>query len=209
MIKKIRNYFRKRKAIKHGTMIFTFPDGERLYQLKEDYFEKLPNAKLEYIQENANYIAHLGISKYTLFSAVKKVRELQEEVKALIRLKQDPTKQIGQIDKILGYIDGNTRDYEKTQSQVVISLFDMFFFFEDEDIFTWSEEALEKKKWYLDNFPYFKNFFFRKLEDYQTAYKITFESAIRYAIQQAGIQEAIKDWDFTSIKEAGTDWWCN
>lgn len=204
MIKAFKRLRNRRRAEKFGKEVFRFPDGATLYQLKEDYFEKLPNAKLEYIQENANYIAHLGISKYTLFSAIKKVKELQDEVKALIRLKQDPTRQIEQIDKVLGYIDSNTKDYEEKQRHIVISLFDMFFFFEDEDIFKWSEEALEKKRQYLDDYPYFRNFFFRKLEDYQTVYKVTFQSAIRYAIQQTGIQEVIKDWDFTSIKEPGT-----
>lgn len=204
MLHLIRKRHNRKRAERFGKHIFTFPDGQRLYQLKEDYFEKLPNAKLEYIQENANYIAHLGISKYTLFSAVDKVKSLQEEVKALIRLKQDPTKQIEQIDKILGFIDSNTKDYEEKQKHIVVSLFDMFFFFEDEDIFKWSEEALEKKRQYLDDYPYFRNFFFRKLEDYQTVYKVTFQSAIRYAIAQTGIQEAIRDWDFTNISEDAT-----
>jgi len=204
MLSVFKKFINKRRSNKFGNHIFTFPDGAKLYQLKEDYFERLPNAKLEYIQENANYIAHLGISKHTLFSAVKKLKDLQEEVKALVRLKQPADKQFTNIDKILHYIDGNIKDYEKTQQHVVVSLFDMFFFFEDEDIFTWSEEALEKKRNYLDEYPYFRNFFFRKLEDFQTAYKLTFDYATQYAIRQTGIQEVIKDLDFTNINEAAT-----
>ena len=34
------------KQIKYGKHIFTFQTVKKLYQLKEDFFEKLPNSKL-------------------------------------------------------------------------------------------------------------------------------------------------------------------
>lgn len=202
--KYLRSIFRARHAKKFGMHIFTFPDGERLYQLREDYFERLPNAKLEYIQENANYIAYLGISKHTLYAAIDKIADLTEQIKSVVSLKQDPAKLIESQKKVLGYIRDNTANYDKTQEHIIVSLFDMFFFFEDENIFAWSEEALEKKRHYLNEYPYFRNFFLRRLESYQTTFRVTYESAIRLAIQQTAIQEVIRDMTFTDTSETET-----
>lgn len=213
------NWFKRRKLNKFGNHIFTFPDGAKLYQLKEDYFERLPNVKLEYIQENTNYIAHLGVSKHTLFSAVEKSQGYVSEVKALkptydlntktITIRVDDLeriyKRIENLDTTLKYIDTNNKENDKTQEHILVSMFDMFFFFEDEDMFEWSEQSLERKRYYLSEYPYFRNFFFRKLEDYSTIYKSTYENVIRYAIVQTGIQGVIKDLLFTSISEAGTE----
>ena len=55
----------KKKINKYADHIFTFPNGKKLYQIKEDYFEKLPAKKLLWIQENSNYLAYLGVSKAT------------------------------------------------------------------------------------------------------------------------------------------------
>lgn len=198
------NFLKRNRANKYGKHIFTFPDGEKLYQLKEDYFEKLPNAKLEYIQENTNYIAHLGISKYSLHAGMEKIRGLVYEAKALKGLKQDNEKKLDEIEATVKAMEIKTGEYDKTQDHIITSLFDMFFFFEDENIFEWSEEALEKKRHYLHEYPYFRNFFFRKLESYITDYKITYDNVTRYAILQTGIQELIKGLEFTNTNEGVT-----
>lgn len=205
------NWWKYRKFKRFGNHIFTFPDGQKLYQLKEDHFEKLPNVKLEYIQENTNYIAHLGVSKQTLFAAVDKTETRLNEMSVVMKMKGykdsqiDLARLLGEALTVIKYIKSNTAENEKIQEHILVSMFDMFFFFEGENIFEWSEEALEKKRFYLNEYPYFRNFFFRKLENYSTAYKDTYDNVIRYAIIQTGIQSVIQDLIFTDLQEAKTD----
>jgi hypothetical protein len=208
----------KYRANKYGKHIFNFPDKQRLYQLKEDYFEKLPSYKLEYIQENTNYIAHLGVAKHTLNAANEKTISEADKVGALLPVYTPDKKQfiisaddlerahqsLANIKTTQAYVKTNIGEYDKTNEHIIVSLFDMFFFFEDENIFEFTEEALEKKRYYLKEYPYFRNFFFRKLESYISDYKITYDNCTRFAILQTGIQEVVRGLDFTSIQEAGT-----
>jgi len=199
--------FHRYKVNKYGTHIFTFPDKKKLYQLKEDHFEKLPNYKLEYIQENSNYIANLGVGKQTLLVANNKSISLNDQVNALIDLKKydEAKKKLAEQKTTLTYIGVNVEETEKTQEHILVTMFDMFFYFDDEPMFKFSEESLERKRYYLNEYPYFRNFFFRKLENYSTAYKDTYENVIRYAIIQTGIQSVIQDLIFTDLQEAKTD----
>jgi len=87
----------------------------------------------------------------------------------------------------------------------MVSLFDMFFFFEDEDVLTWSEETMERKRYYLNEYPYFRNFFFQKLNDYTSLYRSTFQNSIHYALAQTAVQEIVKDLNLTSISEPKTN----
>lgn len=203
MIQMLKGLRHRRRAKKFGVHVFTFPDGARLYQLKEDYFERLPNAKLEYIQENANLLAYLGVSKYTFQAANHKALDKNHEAKALIRLKKyaEAEKVLDQQETAIKVMDNNVLEFEKTNHTILVSLFDMFFFFEDEDVFKWTEEALDRKSEYLSRYPYFQNFFFKRVADYQTVYNLTFANATRYAIKQTSLQEVLKDLKSTDISE--------
>jgi len=85
-----------------------------------------------------------------------------------------------------------------------VSLFDLFFFFEDEDIFEKTDETLELKRYYLNQYPYFRNFFFQKLNDYTDIYKVTFQNCIHFALAQTAIQEVVKDFSLIDIVEPKT-----
>jgi hypothetical protein len=185
--------FRKRKANKYGKHIFTFPNGERLYQLKEDHFEKLPAKKLSYIQENSNYIAFLGISKSTLEVGHRMIKDHAYQITALSEFKDKDKMKSKCMDlvKLVDQIDTTREEYDKANEAIMVSLFDLFFYFEDENIFVWNEETMERKRHFLNTYPYFKSFFFQKLNDYMLLYKVTFQNCINFALIQANVQETV------------------
>ena len=193
----------KKKTSKYGKHIFTFPNGKKLYQLKEDYFEKLPNSKLISIQENSNYIAHLGVSKTTLEAGHKMIKENAFEIKSLSRSRNKAELEAKCDDqiKLIEQIETTRKEYDNTNEAIMVSLFDLFFFFEDEDIFEKTDETLELKRYYLNQYPYFRNFFFQKLNDYTDIYKVTFQNCIHFALAQTAIQEVVRDLSLTDIVE--------
>ena len=75
---RISNLFRRKS--KYGNHGCTFPDGRKLFQIKEEYFEKLPASKLRTIQENSNYRAYLGISKSTLEAGHRMIKDRIYEI---------------------------------------------------------------------------------------------------------------------------------
>lgn len=196
----------KKSAEKIGTLIFTFPDGKKLYQVKEDYFERLPSEKLRIIQENSNYIAHLGISKTTLEAGHKMLRNLAYEISALTERKDksELKKKAEDLGKLIDQIDTTRKEYDNTNEAIMVSLFDLFYFFEGEIPFVWSEESLEIKRYYLREYPYFRAFFFRKLNDYIADYRLTYQTSINIALAQSTVQELIKDWSHIGTSEAST-----
>ena len=201
----MRNPFKRNKS-KYGNHIFTFPDGRKLFQLKEEYFEKLPNKKLLTIQENSNYIAHLGVSKTTLETANKMIKESAYEAKVVSKGRDKVLldKKLDDIVRLVEQIDTTRKEYDGTNEAIMVSLFDMFFFFEDENVLQWSEETMERKRHYLNQYPYFRNFFFQKLNDYTSIYKSTFQNSINFALAQTAVQEIVKDLNLTSISALKT-----
>jgi len=191
--------FKKRKANKYGKHIFTFPRGERLYQLKEEYFEKMPAKKLSYIQENSNYIAFLGVSKATLETGHRMIKDHAYQITALTEFKdkQRIKDKCSDLVKLVDQIETTREEYDRTNEAIMVSLFDLFFFFEDENLLEWNEQTMERKRYFLNEYPYFKSFFFQKLNDYTSVYKATFQNCINYALIQANVQEIVKD----TIKE--------
>lgn len=196
----------KKKTCKYGKHIFTFPNGKKLYQLKEDYFEKLPNSKLISIQENSNYIAHLGVSKTTLEAGHKMIKENAFEIKSLSRSRNKAELEAKCDDqiKLIEQIETTRKEYDNTNEAIMVSLFDLFFFFEGENIFEKTDETLELKRYYLNQYPYFRNFFFQKLNDYTDIYKVTFQNCIHFALAQTAIQEVVKDLSLIDIVEPKT-----
>jgi tRNA 2-selenouridine synthase SelU len=199
------NWFKK-KATRYGDHVFTFPDGKKLYQIKEDYFEKLPAAKLRTIQENSNYIAFLGISKSTLEAGHRMIKDKIYEI-GLLSQKRDKTelnKTIEDAKKLIEGIDTTRKEYDGMNEAIMVSTFDLFYFFEGEDIFRTNEETLELKRHYLNEYPYFRNFFFQKLNGHLSDFKITYQNCINFALAQTAIQEVVKDLSLTDISESKT-----
>lgn len=199
------NWFKKKATI-YGDHVFTFPDGRKLYQIKEDYFEKLPAAKLRTIQENSNYIAFLGISKSTLEAGHRMIKDKIYEI-GLLSQKRDKTelnKTIEDAKKLIEGIDTTRKEYDGMNEAIMVSTFDLFYFFDGEDIFRTNEETLELKRHYLNEYPYFRNFFFQKLNGHLSDFKITYQNCINFALAQTAIQEVVKDLSLTDISESKT-----
>lgn len=199
--------FKKKDTnLKYGNHVFTFPDGRKLYQIKEDYFEKLPAAKLRTIQENSNYIAFLGISKSTLEAGHRMIKDKIYEI-GLLSQKRDKTelnKTIEDAKKLIEGIDTTRKEYDGMNEAIMVSTFDLFYFFDGEDIFRTNEETLELKRHYLNEYPYFRNFFFQKLNGHLSDFKITYQNCINFALAQTAIQEVVKDLSLTDISESKT-----
>lgn len=196
----------KKKIDRYGTHIFTFPNGKKLYQVKEDYFEKLPAKKLLTIQENSNYIAYLGISKATLEVGLNKLKEKAYEAKSHVK-DRDKTQLefiLEEQVRLIEQMQTNRKEYDGTSEAILVSLFDLFFYFDDDDIFEFSEQSMERKRFYLNEYPYFRSFFFQRLNAYMMAYKITLENCIHYALAQSTIQEVVRDLSLTNIKYSKT-----
>lgn len=198
----------KKKVSKYGNIIFTFPDGKNVYQLKEEYFEKLPAKKLRYVQENSNYIAYLGISKSTLEVGHKMIKQTAYEISALTgkKDKAELQKKVEDLTKLVDQIDTTRKEYDGTNETIMVSLFDLFFYFDNEDPFLWSEESLELKRFYLNEYPYFRSFFFQQLNDYMKAYKITWQNCISFALAQTTIQEVAKELNLINIEDNKMLW---
>ena len=200
------NFLKKKfnKNLKYGSLFFTFPNGEKLYLLNESEFESIQNTKLIHIQENANYIAHLGVSKSTLQNAVSRLKMIQYEILALSEMK-DKSKLREKIQESItsiSFIDNTQREYDEISDIIMLSMFDLFFYFDGENPFIKSFEMLEKKKYMLAQYPQFRHFFFQKLNNYITASKITYQNAIHFALIQTQIQEVVKDLQYTTISDS-------
>lgn len=194
----------KYRANKYGELFFTFPDGEKVYKLKEDFHERLPREKLKFIEENTNFIAQVGVSANIIKVSMVKALELNREIKAHNDSKLDASKKIDEQHTVLKFVvEGTEMHMEKTED-IMVTMFDMFFFFEGENVFEQSEEDLEKKRHYLNEYPYYKGFFLRQLEMHSGIYRNTLNSVIQYAILQTSLLEAVRAWEFTNTSEQET-----
>ena len=195
---------RFRRKSKYGNHVFTFPDGRKLFQIKEEYFDKLPASKLRTIQENSNYIAFLGISKSTLEAGHRMIKNRIYEI-GLLLTKRDKTElntKIEECKKLIDGIDTTRKEYDATNEAIMVSTFDLFYYFEGEDIFRTTDETLEMKRHYLNEYPYFRNFFFQKLNGHLSDFKVTYQNCINFALAQTAIQEVVKDLNLTDISES-------
>jgi hypothetical protein len=184
--------FNKIKQFRYGTLEFTFPDERKLYRLKEEYFQKLPAEKILDIQANNNSIAFLGVAKDTLANAVSRIIKNSEQALTMLELDQDPTKKIGETLTVAKYIDINVKEHERIQEHIVVSIFDMFFFFEGESYFEKTYETMELKRHYLKTYPYFNTFFFQKVENYLTSYGLELKNCTRTALVLSTLQSMSK-----------------
>ncbi len=198
------NIFKKNfTAKKYCDFFYTYPDGTKIYKLRDDYIEKLPAQKLLYIQENSNYIAFLGISKSMLEASQERCERLSIECEILTEKKAKHTEILAKQKELTVAIRAqklSKSEHDNAISTILISIFEMFFYFEKEPLFAKDAEYwTELKRDYLNKYPSLRGFFFKSLESYLTDLKITFNNDINLAVAQTSIQELIKQLSHTNI----------
>jgi|DEB19_MinimDraft_2_1074335.scaffolds.fasta_scaffold00304_13 hypothetical protein len=205
----ILKYFKKDfTAKKYCDLFYTFPDGTKLYKIKDSYIEKLPAKKLLSIQENSNYIAFLGISKSMLEASQNKCERLSVECEILTERKAKHTEILAKQKELTSTIQAqkiSKSEYDNAISTVMLSIFEMFFYFEKEPLFVNDEFWTEKKREYLNKYPSLRVFFFKSLESYTSDLKITWDNAINLAVAQTTIQELIKQLAYTTTEDEKMD----
>jgi len=205
----ILKYFKKDfTAKKYCDLFYTFPDGTKLYKIKDSYIEKLPAKKLLSIQENSNYIAFLGISKSMLEASQNKCERLSVECEILTEKKAKHTEILAKQKELTSTIQAqkiSKSEYDNAISTVMLSIFEMFFYFEKEPLFVNDEFWTEKKREYLNKYPSLRVFFFKSLESYTSDLKITWDNAINLAVAQTTIQELIKQLAYTTTEDEKMD----
>jgi len=205
----ILKYFKKDfTAKKYCDLFYTFPDGTKLYKIKDSYIEKLPAKKLLSIQENSNYIAFLGISKSMLEASQNKCERLSIECEILTERKAKHTEILAKQKELTSTIQAqkiSKSEYDNAISTVMLSIFEMFFYFEKEPLFVNDEFWTEKKREYLNKYPSLRVFFFKSLESYTSDLKITWDNAINLAVAQTTIQELIKQLAYTTTEDEKMD----
>ncbi len=205
----ILKYFKKDfTAKKYCDLFYTFPDGTKIYKIKDSYIEKLPAKKLLSIQENSNYIAFLGISKSMLEASQNKCERLSVECEILTERKAKHTEILAKQKELTSTIQAqkiSKSEYDNAISTVMLSIFEMFFYFEKEPLFVNDEFWTEKKREYLNKYPSLRVFFFKSLESYTSDLKITWDNVINLAVAQTTIQELIKQLAYTTTEDEKMD----
>ena len=87
----------------------------------------------------------------------------------------------------------------------MLSIFEMFFYFEKEPLFVNDEFWTEKKRDLLNKYPSLRGFFFKSLENYTTDLKVTWHNATNLAVAQTSIQELIKQLVYTTTEDVKMD----
>lgn len=205
----ILKYFKKDfTAKKYCDLFYTFPDGTKIYKIKDSYIEKLPAKKLLSIQENSNYIAFLGISKSMLEASQDKCERLSIECEILTEKKAKHAEILAKQKELTSTIQAqkiSKSEYDNAISTVMLSIFEMFFYFEKEPLFVNDEFWTEKKRDLLNKYPSLRGFFFKSLESYTTDLKVTWHNATNLAVAQTSIQELIKQLAYTTTEDVKMD----
>ena len=97
------------------------------------------------------------------------------------------------IVKVVEALDSTRLEYDNTNETIMLSLFDLFFFFDNETPLTYSEQSLEQKRYYLNEYPFFRNFFFQKLNDFTSAYKVILQNVINFALIQTRVAQEVAE----------------
>ncbi len=205
----ILKYFKKDfTAKKYCDLFYTFPDGTKIYKIKDSYIEKLPAKKLLSIQENTNYIVRLGVSKSILEVSQEKIERLSIECEIMTERKAKHTEILAKQKELTGYIKAqrlSIAEDSNTTSTILLSIFEMFFYFEDEPLFVNDEFWTEKKRDLLNKYPSLRGFFFKSLENYTTDLNITWKNVTSFAVAQTTIQEFIKQLKYTNTEDEKMD----
>ena len=205
----ILKYFKKDfTAKKYCDLFYTFPDGTKIYKIKDSYIEKLPAKKLLSIQENSNYIAFLGISKSMLEASQDKCERLSIECEILTEKKAKHAEILAKQKELTSTIQAqkiSKSEYDNAISTVMLSIFEMFFYFENEPLFVNDEFWTEKKRDLLNKYLSLCGFFFKSLDSYTTDLKVTWHNATNLAVAQTSIQELIKQLAYTTTEDEKMD----
>ena len=205
----ILKYFKKDfTAKKYCDLFYTFHDGTKIYKIKDSYIEKLPAKKLLSIQENSNYIAFLGISKSMLEASQDKCERLSIECEILTEKKAKQAEILAKQKELTSTIQAqkiSKSEYDNAISTVMLSIFEMFFYFEKEPLFVNDEFWTEKKRELLNKYPSLRGFFFKSLESYTTDLKVTWHNATNLAVAQTSIQELIKQLAYMTTEDVKMD----
>ncbi len=193
MFKKFR---KKISAITKGDLIFTFPNGEKLYLLKDDYLVRLPNEKYQMIQENQNYLAFLGLTKTNLIAMNKKLTELSEQLKIEVQVAKRGISNLQNIENISKSIEEislfapkQLGEFDRANELLITNTFDFYFFFEDEDPLIKNEQTLERKRFYLKEYPFFNGFFLQILKKNKKISQDTYSESIQFVLMSATLEE--------------------
>ena len=187
MFNKIKN---KIKALRYGDLIFTFPNGKKLYTIKDNSLFNLPAKVYTNLEENNNYIAFLGVSKTNIEASNKMIERLCDSG-------INGENNYDKIKEVLGIKNRLLSEYDRATQLLMESTFDAFFFFEDENPFETDfdkrAEFLELKKYYLENYPYFKSFFFQLLKKRHKNLQDIWNESINFALAQVTFGQIIKE----------------
>lgn len=187
MFKKIKD---KLFITRFGELVFTFPNGKKLYTIKDNSLHKIPAKNYNQLQENHNYLAFLGATKANIIANNKLIADYCSR-----GLKGENTYE--SINKLIGTRDIFLTEYDSAIERLVLNTFDAFFFFENENPFETNEakraKTLELKRKYLNDYPYFNSFFFQLVKKrYKNLLDIWSES-IDFALAQITLSQMIKE----------------
>jgi len=169
----------KVKTFKYGELIFTFPNGKRLYIIKDKALQNLSAKEYRILQENHNYLAYLGITKTNLTAMLK---NLDSNSNDSLKVKE-----------IVKVAERSYGEFDRATELMILNTFDMFFFFEDEDIFVKSDEILERKRYYLNEYPFFNNFFFQLVKKKFPNLTDTWNMSIQFALAVTTLNVIVKE----------------
>jgi len=180
----------KRNFIK-GDLFFTFPDGKKLFKVKDADLSKLPAKHFLAIQENSNYLAFLGVTKENLQNAVNRIDkntfllDISTDFNEVKRLS-------GEIRSVTHFLKINTSEFDRASDAIALNLFDLFFYFQGENPIQKTMETMELKKYYLDTYPFFKVFFFQEVRKHFTDFMPTLKPYIDFALLQMEIFQKLQ-----------------
>lgn len=169
-----------------GELFFTFPDGKKLFRVKDSDLLKLPAKQFLNIQENSNYLGFLGVTKQNLQISVKNLDERFTKIEQSQNL--DEIKAINlECQKVTEFLRINTSEFDRISDAIALNLFDLFFYFQGENPIERNFESLERKRYYLDTYPYFKVFFFQEVRKYYKDFTPSLLNYIDFALFQMEI----------------------
>lgn len=197
---KIFNLFKK-KIIKKPPF-FTFPDGKVLYQIDESDLHNANAKQYLFIQENINYLAYLGVTKHTINASIKKAQDELNEIKVLHKNKHNFS--FDKLQTILDYLGKTRSEFDDYNEELLVNIFDLFFYFKGEDKYKRDAQTIELKRYYLNTYPKFRDFFFQNVKAKYPQLMTTYEPFIRYAISQVNLMQIIKELKLQVIDELQT-----
>lgn len=192
----------------YGEQKFKFPDGKKLYLIKDNYLHKLSAKLYQDIQENHNYLSYLGVSKTNFVASHENIdkysAELELELDIGNRTKFDYNKLKSINKKIRDAVIFNKKQYKEFDNAneiLMLNVFDLYYFFEDENPFKKNAETLERKRYYLDKYPYFKGFFLQELKKNKNYCNDTWNELTQFVLSRATLMAIKEELTYSNLAE--------